>query len=77
MTSDLTIEVRGQMTSFKGRGHCIEPFEATVTIDEVQDTIRSAEMKYGDATVGLGAIPFGQSGTRPESVTAWLYVFTK
>jgi hypothetical protein len=77
MTSDTTIEVRGQMTSFKGRGHCLEPFEARITIDESQDAVRSGEIKYGDARVGLGSVPIGARGTEPENVTSWFYIFVK
>ena len=77
MTSGTSIEVRGQMTSFRGRGHCLEPFDASITIDEVSDTVQSGVIKYGDATVGLEAVPVGEHAVRPENVMSWLYVFVK
>jgi hypothetical protein len=77
MISNTTIEVRGQMTSFKGRGHCVEPFESRITIAETDDVILSGEIEYGDASVGLGAIPMREGAIRPESVASWLYVFVK
>lgn len=75
--SPRTLEVRGQMTSFKDRGHCVEPFEATVTVGVVDDVIESATLKYGDALTGFGAVEYGKGRTDPTRVTAWLYVFEK
>ena len=76
-TSANTLEVQGQMTSFKGRGHSVEPFEAKVSIAEERDEIEAATIKYGDAHTGFGAVEYGHGRADPDRVTAWLYVFEK
>jgi hypothetical protein len=76
-TAANTLELRGQMTSFKDRGHCVEPFEAYVSIADQHEEIESATIKYGDASSGLGAVEFGKGRVDPERVSAWLFVFQK
>lgn len=71
---DNTVEVRGQMSAFKGkRGFSVEPFEAIITLDETRTLVESAVIRYGDAERGIGAVEQGEPPINPRSVTFWLY----
>lgn len=72
-----TIELRGQMASFKGKGNCIEPLEVIVTLDDEGTRIDSLVLRYGDADRGIWAVPFSARGIDPRSVETWLYEFRK
>jgi hypothetical protein len=57
----------------------IEPFLATVRISENTDAIVSYDLKFADATRGLGTVPYGEHLRRPDWFfpVEWLFTFSK